>query len=117
MLNNENLVRILSRWTPHPNAAAHDIFSETVHLGKEMYVVSQYLPSLPYEVVTVTVTKMKYDPKKDKKYFAVEGRWGNGNYYNGTFNAGSVSKTIFNAHHEAKERMITKNNRREKNGS
>ena len=71
------------------------IFSETVHLGKEMYVVSQYLPSRPYEVVTVTVTKMKYDPRKDKKYFAVEGKWSNGNYYNGTFNAGSVSKTIF----------------------
>ncbi len=118
MLDKDTLVKLFSSWISYPNA--HDLadhcLNEIVYLGKEMYVVSQYLPSLPYQVVKVTVTKMKYDPRKDKKYFSVEGRWGNGNYYNGTFNAGSISKTIFNTFSDAEELMNVKNNRREKNG-
>lgn len=116
MFDKETLVTILSSWTHHPDALANAILSKTVHLGKEMYVVTQYFPSLPYQVIKVIVTKMKYDPRSDKKYFSVEGKWNNGNHYKGTFNMNSVSKTIFNSCSDAEERMNVKNGRKEKNG-
>ena len=117
MFDHETLTKIFSHWTHHPNALADEVLKTCVHLGKEMYVVAKYLPSSPYQVVKVTVTKMRYDPRKDKKYFSVEGKWSNGCYYNGTFNKGSIEKTIFSRELDANDQAEKKNARREKNGN
>lgn len=109
MFLKESLVKILDSWVDCPEDLADRIMYRSVYLGKKVYVVTQYSRHAKYEVVEATVTTMRYNPRKDTRSFTVEGKWGNGNCYNGTFRLNSIDKTVFLNPREAYRNCLDKN--------
>lgn len=95
MINRATLINVVNSAALDPESIVDSIMGSTVYLGRTVYVVTQYFPSQPFEVVEAVVTTMRFNPKTSKKCFTVTGRWKNGNYYNATFTESSINKTVY----------------------
>lgn len=69
-----------------------------IDVGQVVYVVTRYFPSAPYEIIRCRVNRKTI---KQRETFSVSGRWGNGNYYNGTFVENSINKRVFLSEEDA----------------
>ena len=69
-----------------------------IDVGQVVYVVTRYFPSAPYEIIRCRVNRKTI---KQRETFSVSGRWGNENYYNGTFVENSINKRVFLSKEEA----------------
>lgn len=109
MFVKESLVKMLEPYVDFPDEFADRIMSESVYLGKKVYVVTQYSKRSKYEVVEAPVTILRYNPQKDTQSFTVAGKWGNENYYNATFRLNSIGKTVFLNPWQAYKQCLDKN--------
>lgn len=85
---------------------------QVVHISQKLYVVAQYTHYSQFEVIETTVITMRYNPKTGKKYFSTQGKWGNGNWYMGTFCASSLSKNVFFTKEDAIRNIIKREGQR-----
>lgn len=69
-----------------------------IDVGQVVYVVTRYSPSVPYEIIRCRVNRKTI---QQRETFSVSGRWGNENYYNGTFVENSINKRVFLSKEEA----------------
>ena len=109
MITKESLVKILAPWVDEPEEIAKKVLHPTIYLGKQLYIVTQYLRHQEFEVIETVVTMMRYNPRRNSKTFTVEGRWKNGNYYNATFNLNSIDKRVYLTMSEAQSKCNEQN--------
>lgn len=73
------------------------------NVGETVYVVTRYTDHSPKEIVECIVETNRYNPRTQRKSFSVSGRWSNNRYYNATFTAKSMGKTVFDTYEDAFE--------------
>ena len=61
-------------------------------VGQEVYVLTRYYSSSPYEIIKCRINRKTV---KTRQTFSVSGRYSNDNFYNGTFVEKSIGKTVF----------------------